>query len=59
MNDGQAYEWHIELDDMCARLRFALNNLDEIPQRTQMRHQLETVLSRLSELCELTQGETK
>lgn len=59
MTEGQEHEWHIELDDMRARVRWALNNLDEIPQRTQVRHQLETVLSRLNDLCELTQGESK
>ena len=59
MTEGQEHEWHIELDDMRARVRWALNNLNEIPQRTQVRHQLETVLARLTDLCELTQGETK
>jgi len=59
MTEGQEHEWHIELDDMRARLRWALNNLDEIPKRTHVRHNLETVLSRLTELCELTKGERK
>lgn len=59
MTEGQEHEWHIELDDIRARVHWALNNLDEIPQRTKVRHQLETVLSRLTELCEITQGESK
>ncbi len=59
MNEGQEHEWHIELDDMRARLRYALENLDSIERRTYVRHQIEQVRSRLNELCELTQGESK
>ncbi len=59
MNEGQEHEWHIELDDMRARLRYALENLDNIERRTYVRHQIEQVRSRLNELCELTQGESK
>ena len=33
MTEGQEHEWHIELDDMRARLRYALNNLDSIERR--------------------------
>ncbi len=59
MTEGQEHEWHIELDDMRARLRYALENLDSIERRTYVRHQIEQVRSRLNELCELTQGESK
>ena len=53
MDAGQEHEWHIELDDMRARLRYALDNLDYL------RHQIEQVRSRLNELCELTKGDTQ
>ena len=59
MNQGQEHEWHIELDDMRARLRYALDNLDSIDKRTYVRHQIEQVRSRLNELCEITKGEVK
>ena len=59
MTEGQEHEWHIELDDMRARLRYALDNLDSIDKRTYVRHQIEQVRSRLTELCELTKGESK
>ena len=59
MDAGQEHEWHIELDDMRARLRYALDNLDNIDKRTYVRHQIEQVRSRLNELCELTKGESK
>lgn len=59
MTEGQEHEWHIELDDMRARLRYALNNLDSIERRTYVKHQIEIVVNRLNELCELTKGESK
>ena len=59
MNEGQEHQWHIELDDMRTRLRYALNNLDNIDKRFYVRHQIEQVRSRLTELCELTKGESK
>jgi hypothetical protein len=59
MTQGQEHEWHIELDDMRARLRYALDNLDSIDKRTYVRHQIEQVRSRLNELVELTKGETQ
>ena len=59
MTEGQEHEWHIELDDMRARLRYALENLDSIERRTYVKHQIEQVYSRLKELVELTQGESK
>lgn len=59
MNEGQEHEWHIELDDLRARVRWALNNLDALNKRNDVKGQLETVLSRLGELCELTKEESK
>lgn len=59
MTEGQEHEWHIELDDMRARLRYALNNLDSIERRRYVKHQIEIVVNRLNELCELTKGETQ
>jgi uncharacterized NAD(P)/FAD-binding protein YdhS len=59
MTEGQEHEWHIELDDMRARLRYALDNLDSIEKRNYVRHQIEQVRSRLNELVELTKGESK
>lgn len=57
MNEGQEHAWHIELDDMRARLRYALNNIDSISKRKLVTSQLEVVIDRLGELCELTKGE--
>ena len=59
MDAGQEHEWHIELDDMRVRLRYVLDNLDNIDKRFYVRHQVEQVRTRLNELCELTKGESK
>ena len=59
MNEGQEHEWHIELDYMRAQLRYALNNLDDLPKREDVRGRLEVTLMRLNDLCELTKGESK
>ena len=59
MTEGQEHAWHIELDDMKARLRYALDNLDSISKRKLVTSQLEVVIDRLDELCELTKGESK
>jgi hypothetical protein len=59
MNEGQEHEWHIELDYMRAIVRYALNNLDELPKREDVRGRLEVALMRLNDLCELTKGESK
>ena len=58
MNEGQEHLWHIELDMMRQKVRFAMENLDELPRRTQVRHDLEVVLSCLEDLCEVTKGES-
>ena len=44
---------------MKARLRYALNNIDSISKRKLVTSQLEVVIDRLDELCELTKGESK
>jgi len=59
MTDGQEHEWHIELDYMRAQVRYALNNLDDLPKREDVRGKLEMALMRLNDLCKLTQGESK
>lgn len=59
MTEGQEHEWYIELEHMRAQLRYALNNLDDLPKREDVRGKMEMVLWRLNDLCELTKGETK
>jgi hypothetical protein len=59
MTEGQEHEWHIELDYMRAQLRYALDNLNELPRRNDVKGKIEAVVSRLNDLCELTQGESK
>jgi hypothetical protein len=59
MNEGQEHEWHIELEHMRAQVRYALNNLDDLPKREDVRGKLEVTLMLLKDLCELTKGETK
>jgi hypothetical protein len=56
MTEGQEHEWHIELDHMRAQVRYALNNLDDLPKREDVRGKLEVTLMRLNDLCEITQG---
>jgi hypothetical protein len=58
MNEGQEYQWHIELDYMRAQLRFVLNNLDDISKRNDVKGKIENVYFTLDELCEQTKGET-
>lgn len=57
MNESSAYEWHIELDYMKEQVRHALNNLDSLEKRKDVRGMLEGVLSRLNDLCDMTKGE--
>lgn len=57
MNEGQEHQWHIELDYMRARVRYALDNIDSLDKRKDVTGQLEVVLNRLDELCEITRGE--
>ena len=57
MTEGQEYQWHIELDYMRTMVLYALNNLDDLPKRKDVRGKMEVVLMRLNDLCELTKGE--
>ena len=59
MTEGQELLWHIELNGIRARIRFVLNNIDDLSKRKDVTGQLEVVLRNLDELCELTQGESK
>ena len=36
MTEGEEHLWHIELDMMRQKVRFAMENLDELPKRTQV-----------------------
>ena len=60
MNKGQEHEWHIELDYMLAKVRHAKEILGEggFDCAYRANKELEPVLFRLQELCELTNGET-
>lgn len=51
------HEWHIELDHMRAQVRFALENLNSLDRRNDVKGKLEDVASRLGDLCEITKGE--
>ena len=57
MNEEHA--WHIELTHMREQLRFALNNLDNISKRNDVKGKLESVRFALDDLCEQTKGESK
>lgn len=59
MTEGQEHEWHIELDHMRAQLRYALDNLNDLSRRNEVKGKLEDVYFRLIELCDATQGESK
>ena len=59
MTEVQEHEWHIELDYMRAQLRYALNNLDSIDKRNEVKGKIENVYFTLDELCEQTKGESK
>jgi hypothetical protein len=57
MNEEHA--WHIELTHMREQLRFALNNLDNISKRNDVKGKLESVRFALDDLCKQTKGESK
>ena len=59
MTEGQEHQWHIELDYLRAQVRYALNNLDSIDKRNDVKGKLEAVFLRLDDLCEFTKGESK
>jgi hypothetical protein len=57
MNEEHA--WHIELTHMREQLRFALNNLDNISKRNDVKGKIESVRFMLDDLCNQTKGESK
>ena len=57
MNEEHA--WHIELTHMRDQLRFALNNLDDISKRNDVKGKIESVRFMLDDLCNQTKGESK
>ena len=59
MTEVQEHDWHIELDYMRAQLRYALNNLDSIDKRNEVKGKIENVYFTLDELCEQIKGESK
>jgi len=61
MDTGQEHEWHIELDYLLCKVRHAKEILGTggFDCACQANKELEPVLFRLQELCEITQGESK
>lgn len=55
----EEHPWHIELDYMRVKVYWALNNLDDLSRRNDVKGQLEAVWQRLDELCDVTKGESK
>lgn len=57
MSEGQEHLWHIELDHLRAQVRFALEHLNSLDRRNDVKGKLEDVYFRLKDLCETTKGE--
>jgi|LakMenE01Jun11ns_1017448.scaffolds.fasta_scaffold9955557_7 hypothetical protein len=57
MLDEYRDELHDEFTRMRDQLRYALNNIDSIRNRHEVRGRLENVYFTLDELCEQTKGE--
>jgi hypothetical protein len=57
MSKGQAHLWNLELDSMRWQVRYALDNLNSLSARNDVKGSLEDVLTRLDNLCEITEGE--
>jgi hypothetical protein len=57
MSEGEAYLWNMELEAMRWRVRYALDCLDNLAERNDVKGALETVLDRLDNLCDATKGE--
>ncbi len=55
----EEHEWHIELVYMRDKVYWALNNLDSLSKRNDVKGQLEAVFNRLEDLCDVTKGESK
>ena len=56
---SEEHDWHIELAYMRAQLSYALDNIDSISKRADVEGKLESVLFRIKDLLETTQGESK
>lgn len=50
MSEGEAHLLHLELDSIEWRVRHALNNLDDLSKRNEIRWELEIALARLNNL---------
>jgi hypothetical protein len=57
MSKGQAHLWNLEFDTLRWKVRYALNNIDSLSERNDVKGALEVVLDRLNSLCEATEGE--
>ncbi|NBS68658.1 hypothetical protein EBT31_07050 [bacterium] len=57
MSKGQAYLWNLEFDTMRWKVRYALNNIDNLSERNDVKGALEDVLSRLENFCEITKDD--
>lgn len=57
MSKGQAYLWNLEFDTMRWKVRYALNNIDNLSERNDVKGALEDVLSRLKNFCEITKDD--
>ena len=57
MSEGEEHLWQIELDHLRAQVRFALEHLNSIDKRNDVKGKLEDVYFRLKDLCEATRGE--
>ena len=50
MSEGEAHLLHLELDGIEWRVRHALNNLDDLSKRNEIKSALEIALTRLNDL---------
>ena len=50
MSEGEAHLLHLELDGIEWRVRHALNNLDDLSKRNELKWMLEIALTRLDNL---------
>ena len=53
------HDWTMELEHMRDQLRFALNNLDSISKRNDVKGKIESVCFALDDLCKQTKGESE
>ena len=53
----EEHPWHFELAYMRDKVCWALDNIDDLSRRSDVRGQLEVVVARLRDLCDVTKGE--